>query len=89
MPNINQAGFSLGVVNFDNAMTSNHLDYEQCFLTNCSGDAIGELNACVVGFDSMMSNMNNLYSATSQYLHKANYNINLCEANNASMGGDN
>ena len=86
MPNINQSGFSLVVDNFDNDMNSHHLDYDCCFLTNCSGEALGELNGCISGFDSMMSNMNALYSATSQYLHKANYNINLCEADNTSMG---
>lgn len=83
MINMNQAGFSREVDNFDSQMQANHIDYEDTFFHSCSGEAIAELNACISCFDTLISNVNSMYSATSGYLHKANYNINLCEETNS------
>ena len=54
-------------------------------LKSCSGKAILNLNNCIDGFDSLIDNLNALYTATSGYLHKASYNINLCEESNKSL----
>ena len=86
MINMNQIGFSQEVANFDTDMNNYRMSFEEQKLENSSGFAIQNLNGCITNINSIIDNTNSLFSRTSGYLHKAEYNINLCEANNSSTG---
>ena len=99
MIRMNQVGFDQEIAKFDKDMLDQHINYKKEPLKSCSGKAILEryadttctlnitlnLNNCIDGFDSLIDNLNALYTATSGYLHKASYNINLCEESNKSL----
>ncbi len=85
MIRMNQVGFDQEIAKFDKDMLDQHIYYKKEPLKSCSGKAILNLNNCIDGFDSLIDNLNALYTATSGYLHKASYNINLCEESNKSL----
>ena len=82
---MNQVGFDQEIAKFDKDMLDQHINYKKEYLKSCSGKAILGLNNSIDGFDNLIDNLNALYSATSGYLHKASYNINLCEETNKSL----
>lgn len=81
---VNPAGLDQQVTLFNEEMSDRRIEYSNSCLHNCTGDAIYQINACLALYDVLCCDINDLYSATSDYLNKANYNINLCEVDNTS-----
>lgn len=88
MPGVNRNGLNRENNLFRSEKSTYHMDYQSDYLSNCSGTALLELNACISGIDSMMQNINSLYEATGRYLDKVEYNFNACEADNTAMGSN-
>lgn len=82
MIDVNLAGLNQMIGLFDSDLSAHHISDKTNKLTKEEGAAIDEINACFDSFDNYCTNINNLYSATSSYLHKVSYNINLCEEGN-------
>ena len=56
--------------------------YSSTFITNCTGDAITQINACISEVDQLGSAIDSLYDSTSAYLTRVHKNYCAAEANN-------
>ncbi|MBO7453191.1 MAG: hypothetical protein J6U54_22900 [Clostridiales bacterium] len=82
MIDVNQAGLDQMIRLFETDRSSHHIYDTSEKLSKSAGKAIDEINNCFTSFDDYCTNINNLYTATSSYLHKVAYNISLCEESN-------
>lgn len=82
MMNLNYSGFSNYLEVFDGDMTAKSITAYEPDLSNCTGSTIAELSECLDSYSELEGNINSLFSATSNYLHKAYYNIGACEVDN-------
>lgn len=83
MIDINLPAFQTYVEQFDNNMREDNINALISDLSNCKGSTIADLKSSLDAYSDLQKNINSLYSATSNYLHKALYNINLCEESNS------
>lgn len=83
MIDVNSAAFQTYVEQFDSNLREDNITALESDLSNCKGSTIADLKSSLVAYSDLQKNINRLYSATSNYLHKAQYNINLCEESNS------
>lgn len=82
MIDVNHAGLDQMIRLFEADRSAHHIYDTSEKLSSSEGKAINEINDCFASFDDYCANINKLYTATSSYLHKVSYNINLCEESN-------
>lgn len=83
MIHMNQVAFDTYTGNFDTSMTDKYITNTVADISNCDGGSIDDLKACFDSYNELQSSINALFSSTSNYLHKASYNISLCEDSNS------
>ena len=64
---------------FDALIQNEHIADKTTLLTKSQGAAINEINDCLKAFETYCASINNLYAATSTYLHKVMDDIDACE----------
>ena len=74
--------FSQELNSFETELSANQIDYFTDRLDNSSGPVISNINSAIDAYAQLTSNINSLYTATDNYLHKVQNNIESCEADN-------
>ncbi|MBO7453186.1 MAG: hypothetical protein J6U54_22875 [Clostridiales bacterium] len=77
--NFNQYGFDKQLGSFDSLMGTAKISGKTDRLTGSEGQAIDRLNECLDNYDQYCEYLNEVFAATSAYLHKVSKNINDCE----------
>ena len=77
--NFNQYGFDKQLSAFDSLMGTAKISGKTKQLSGSEGRAIDEINNCLEAYDQYCEYLNEIFAATSAYLHKASKNINDCE----------
>ena len=61
----------------------NEIGTQNTFISNCTGDAITEINGCISVFDQICRNINTLYLKSEAYVWKVKENYQQCENDNS------
>ena len=80
--NFNKYGFDKQLSSFDNQMGTAKLNGKIKRLSGSEVTAIDKINECFEAYDQYCEYINEIFAATSAYLHKASGNINDCEVDN-------
>ena len=82
MIDLNKFGFEKQINAFDSAMSATQITGKSPQLKGSEGNAIDSINKCIIDYDEYCANLNEVFAATSRYLHKALNNIESCEDTN-------
>lgn len=85
---INYSGFEQQMENMESHINSFDSSVGGFSLDRCSGPAIEQINTAFGDMDILVSSFQSLMDATDTYLHKAQTNINLCEADNTMSSNE-
>jgi len=83
MIEMNSAAFGQYLNVFDSELCQNSLAKTNVSMTKSTGNTIRDFNDCMSKYASFQTNLNRLCSSTSNYLHKVQTNVNLCEESNS------
>lgn len=85
---INYSGFEQQMEKLESHINSFDLSVGNFSLDRCGGPAIDQINTAFSDMDILASSFQSLLDATDTYLHKAQTNINLCEADNTMSSNE-
>ncbi len=85
MIDVNQEELDKTIKMFETDRSAHHINDTSEKLSKSEGKAINEINDCLRSFDDYCANINDLYTATSNYLNKVLNNIDLCEEGNVGI----
>ena len=80
--NVNIAGLSQQTGVMEGHINGFDFSPSEYNLENCEGSTITKINETFEEMDELLADLNKVMWACDNYLHKAQYNINLCEASN-------